>query len=1416
MFVSDDLIDHDLLSAFTISDFSMSNAISLEPKPHVLSPSCNVVFHMSNAMHDESLIPIAPPMPPAVAPIAHQKNTPQGSSSSPCDFVNLNTVTTTLGSVPIPPQFNKTHVDLRNSHIPMLYKEYRKLITTCVSVFGINCIAVVDTASQISFLHTKIYTQVVNLHPNDKSISLQTPKQSELHVAGNTLKRSEWAVLPILHGNYHSTVEFDVNTILPFDVLLGLNCLQELAIVFGPDILQCTWQVSDNILTPVLPDPSNANKFSDLPNDAGRNPAEDPYFDEDRLSARHLTPSMHVNLSPDYLAHFHAFNKTEKDLNASKHKDKDVLITHPSVSGNNGLRVTTKPETYKFIKQYKIPQDSADKARTQILKTVDHGSMRWLTPADGNKWNHPLLVRPKKDADGTKTAIRICSDLRHLNSIITDSVPDNAPDVDAILKQIGTFAVATQLDCASSFHQFPVHPDDQHKLAFTLPGTTNERFTYVGAPFGLKSISAAFQALIEYIFAELPRHIRITLFIDDITVLSNTLETHAADVHAVLVLLNKYNVKLNLDKCRWCVTEFALLGYIVSSSCRRVDFRKLEGIINFPILSTNPASATGSDIRHYLGLVAFFRQFIPAFSQIAAPLFSLTGHTKPLGDKWSVDAQTAFQTINHAFLGGDTPVLRDPLPHLPLHVATDASHSGVGGVLYQENGDGTRRFICFASKALGALRSRHGTTQRELLGITTSLKTFRHWIWGRRFTLHTDHMALTYLFSQSNPADVITRYHDIISDYTFRIQFCSGSLHILPDHFSRIYTPVFNSYLHQIDKKKPVYHFMLRNTSSEKQLLDEAIDQIIPPATVAADQPSVSAPNMEVETTSSDSADTSDADEIIVDVTFPVFLDGITKTMSEAELALLIQDTHVKFGHLGTSQVTAQFRRLNYHWPNMITHVHGVLQHCAECQTMEIRKRTFRPLQHIEAVQPFDHIAIDLAQFPTTPRDNTYLLVIVDVATKFVNLHALTNKSATTVAAALLSVFALFGFPQIIQSDNGTEFANQLMAQLSTCAGWSHRLLAPYHPQGNGIAERQIRTVKQIFLRTIGPALINWDLHIPQIHFVMNRRLHGAHHSVPAELMFARSLNPPDDYRNAKASPPLNLADYLARDKFMFSLVYPEIFHIQQGYHALMSTAFEKSNKHKLVHPNYNLAIDDIVYLLPQDNALGVKFCEGPYVITAVTDGKNYTIMNTRTKHKHARVHISRLKIANYVHPFETDDDIISIRDDAHRIDHILDYRFSNTNGPEYLVRWHGYTATDDEWLMASHILTTECIQAFWLAHPHRTPDRYPIAIDAHTDSSVSSTDISSSSKVKVNTLNDEVFYDTADNDQSFLPPSIPPIRQSVAQRQSWIPVTDPQEQIRSNSARWEFGENAIHPEDNILHSPRSRKPVHRYDPSYD
>ena len=133
------------------------------------------------------------------------------------------------------------------------------------------------------------------------------------------------------------------------------------------------------------------------------------------------------------------------------------------------------------------------------------------------------------------------------------------------------------------------------------------------------------------------------------------------------------------------------------------------------------------------------------------------------------------------------------------------------------------------------------------------------------------------------------------------------------------------------------------------------------------------------------------------------------------------------------------------------------IRECIPCLRFNIAKRGFDPATAITAAVPFDHIQIDSAVGLIKSKDGmTAFLCIVDVCSSFVILRAIKDTKAATIAAVLWQIFNDFGFPKVIQSDNGPEYVNRIINKMLTLSGVDHRRITPYHARADGKVERNI------------------------------------------------------------------------------------------------------------------------------------------------------------------------------------------------------------------------------------------------------------------------------------------------------------------------------------------------------------------------
>ena len=424
-------------------------------------------------------------------------------------------------------------------------------------------------------------------------------------------------------------------------------------------------------------------------------------------------------------------------------------------------------------RQYPIAQRLLPQVREVIDQWIGQKTIKKAPP--GTQWNQPLLVAPKKDVNGLPTKVRICLDTRGLNSLLQDE-QFTLPLVSDVFQTIGGFQLATRLDLEDSFNQLPIKESDQIKTTFTFERV---RYMFCGAPFGIKTLSAHLQRVLDILLHRFQAF--MIHFIDDIIIFSQSVEDHIHHLKLVIAALTSANLKLRAAKCLWACTELELLGHIVSATTIRPDPSKLAAFQNIPL------PQTGKELESFLGVVGYLREFIPSYSKITSCLEKIRKTKGNLNLIWSSEHSAAVDTLK-AILASP-PFLTQPDWDLPFYVGTDASNSGIGAVLYQKI-DGKPVYIAMMSKALTRGQKNYPATKKELLAIVRAVTHFRHWLWGRPFEVFTDHMSLVYLFSNKSENTMLTNWADTLLDYNFTITHCPGISHILPDYLSRIYEKI--------------------------------------------------------------------------------------------------------------------------------------------------------------------------------------------------------------------------------------------------------------------------------------------------------------------------------------------------------------------------------------------------------------------------------------------------------------------------------------------------------------------------------------------------------------------------------------------------------------------------------------------------
>ena len=269
----------------------------------------------------------------------------------------------------------------------------------------------------------------------------------------------------------------------------------------------------------------------------------------------------------------------------------------------------------------------------------------------------------------------------------------------------------------------------------------------------------------------------VVVYMDDLLVFSKNIDDHMRHLEVILSRLKAEALYVSPSKCSFMQKETEFLGLLFGENGIRVNPDEVKVLEDWP----HPKSLT--ELRSFIGLLQFFRRFVKRFSEIAAPLTSLTRKGRGI-EKWDESCDKAFEELKLSIT--TAPVLVAPSWSKPFRCHVDASQKAVGGTLTQLDDNGAERVIAFFSKKLSNTERDYTANERELLGLVYFLKRFRCYLEGMTFEVFIDNQVLKNFLTKPLLNRKEARWIDLLAQFGIsKITLKAGRVHVLGDALSR-------------------------------------------------------------------------------------------------------------------------------------------------------------------------------------------------------------------------------------------------------------------------------------------------------------------------------------------------------------------------------------------------------------------------------------------------------------------------------------------------------------------------------------------------------------------------------------------------------------------------------------------------------
>ena len=791
-----------------------------------------------------------------------------------------------------------------------------------------------------------------------------------------------------------------------------------------------------------------------------------------------------------------------------------------------------------------------------------------------SEFGAPALLVAKPNGNGYRLVI----DYRALN---TGTVPKSMvpPDIRQLFDTLRDCEMFSVCDLFNGFYAMPIDPESRHRTAFVAPGLDGkaQKWEWRVLPLGLNNSPASFQTMMEEILS--PVNAYVTAYIDDLIIFTRKGQDHAEVLELVFSVLDKQQIKLNINKCFLGKTSVKFLGFQLSKNLITPDPAKTEAI------NLYPAPTNLKELRRFIGMCNYLYSFVEKFSTVAAVLVTLVTNAVKLGSKgivWTESAQKSFDALKAAIVAA--PGLMIPDLSKQFQVSADSCGLGMGGSLWQRNDEtGIMTPIAFISQKYTDAIMNYSIQERELYASVLCFKKWYHYLALASLPtlIISDHESLqsfvTHKDLHQGGQGRRPRWAEFLGKFQFIQQYHSGASPELatPDAISRVFenplalpsepmgsncdleinsirastlelaeladsiecdpkfAPLFENFNLSLARLDPDWRLPLLKFLEKDPFTARLLNILDKPAAEVSQH------------------DRSYAKRYSLIEGYLYFNDErgtrlvIPETPGLFHRASLIQECHDTnmSGHFSVEKTYGVLSRFFY-WPSQYSDVAQYVARCDRC--LRDKHSTAKPLGLLSAypadeLYPFHTWSIDeITDLPETKLGHNACLICTERVIGTVVLIP-TKKTNSAVEDALqyyLKVVCRYGMTHEIHSDRLPKYTSVFWVTLFKLAGTKLKFSTSHYKATQGQAERRNLTVEMLFRHMITKENLNeWENVCPVLEFQVNNVEYKPTGVAPNESMFGRILDTPMMWLSAATSKKVmvpSVQEFAARQSELF------------------------------------------------------------------------------------------------------------------------------------------------------------------------------------------------------------------------------------------------------------------------------------------